>query len=35
MFTDIISKPDTKKTIYLRLANLEKDNKGKVKDRSV
>ena len=28
VFTDIISKPDAKKIVYLRLANSEEDNKG-------
>lgn len=29
IFTDIISKPDVKKTIHLRLANSKKNYKGK------
>lgn len=28
IFTVIISKPDVKKTIYLRLSNSKKDNKS-------
>lgn len=31
VFTSIISKPNVKKIVYLRLANLEKDNEDKKK----
>lgn len=34
IFTDIINKPNIKKIIYLRLANLEKDNANKKKNFS-
>ena len=29
VFTDIISKPDAQRIIYLKLANLKEDNEGK------
>ena len=32
MFISIISKLDAKKTVYLRLANSNEDNKGEKKD---
>ena len=32
VFTGIISKSDAKKTVYLRLANSEKDNKDEEED---
>lgn len=31
LFTDIISKPDAKKTVYLRLSDLNKDNENEKK----
>ena len=34
MFTGIISKPDAKKTVYLRFANLKKDHKDEKEDLS-
>ncbi len=34
VFTGIISKPDAKRTVYLRLANSEEDNEGDEEDLS-
>lgn len=34
IFTDIISKLDNKKTVYMRLANSEKNNEDKEKNLS-
>ena len=34
IFTGIISKPDTKKIVYLRLTNSEEDNEDKEEDLS-
>ncbi len=34
VFTDIISMPDAKRTVYLRLANSEKDNEGEEEELS-
>ena len=33
VFTCIMSRPETKKTIYLRLANLEEDNEDKEEEK--
>ena len=34
VFTGIISKPDAKRTVYLKLANLEENNEGEEEDFS-
>ena len=34
LFTDIISRPEIKRTVYLRLANSKKDNKDKEEENS-